>query len=375
MSTDHATPRPALPLVLALLAAAPVYVAYAASYLGRCSTSRSWSCPGRKFWRRATMRGSLRVSEGHLALGLAFGLMAYATLTRRSVRPVLWLAAAGFGRRESVSGVARALAVPVDSRPMPMAERTATLGAMLLGGECPSRWPVVGGDQTGYQLSYPRLRECRCLVPTPWSFWGTCHLRHHALHRRVVLRRRVGGSSTSPSASSRRSRSLARPARVWTHRRRVVGGPLLQHAVHGHLIRACRVRAHALRSGAMIGVLAWRRRGARLRRRGQGRLPAGTKLMGVLAPALLAVIFGIAPGAYCCGRARPSASVWWRCWSSPCYLRNAAATGNPIFRSDPGSSAAATRRPRAARRLRRLPRDAQKAWAGAYGSWRRAPLS
>src|SRR5207244_9055842 len=33
--------------------------------------------------------------------------------------------------------------------------------------------PPVGGDQTKYQLAYPRLYAAAGgLVPTPWSFWG-----------------------------------------------------------------------------------------------------------------------------------------------------------------------------------------------------------
>src|SRR5439155_413449 len=46
--------------------------------------------------------------------------------------------------------------------------------ALVLVAEVPTMLaPPVGGDQTKYQLVYPRLYALAGgLVPTPWSFWG-----------------------------------------------------------------------------------------------------------------------------------------------------------------------------------------------------------
>src|SRR5947199_10263607 len=46
--------------------------------------------------------------------------------------------------------------------------------ALVLATEVPTMLaPPVGGDQTKYQLVYPRLYALAGgLVPTPWSFWG-----------------------------------------------------------------------------------------------------------------------------------------------------------------------------------------------------------
>src|SRR5947209_4784403 len=46
-------------------------------------------------------------------------------------------------------------------------------GALLLAESLAMVAPPVGGDQTKYQLVYPRLYAAAGgLVPTPWSFWG-----------------------------------------------------------------------------------------------------------------------------------------------------------------------------------------------------------
>src|SRR5437867_3983708 len=49
----------------------------------------------------------------------------------------------------------------------------AVCGALLLAESLAMVAPPVGGDQTKYQLAYPRLYAAAGgLVPTPWSFWG-----------------------------------------------------------------------------------------------------------------------------------------------------------------------------------------------------------
>ena len=47
--------------------------------------------------------------------------------------------------------------------------------AVVLLAEAPTWFaPPVGGDQTKYQLAYPRLfAMAGGIVPTPWCFWGS----------------------------------------------------------------------------------------------------------------------------------------------------------------------------------------------------------
>ena len=109
-----------------------------------------------------------------------------------------------------------------------------------------------------------------------------------------------------------------------------------------------------------------------------GGLAGGTKLMGVLAPALLGVVVcatalgrgGIAPAL----RATVGFGLVAMLVASPCYLRNAAATGNPIFPFGYGVFGGSNWSAEAARGLDDYyaayrETHAQKRGAGAYGSW------
>jgi hypothetical protein len=159
------------------------------------------------------------VEEALFALGLGFGLFAHVTLALGEAgvlhAPMLWIALAAatwLGRREIVSGLARAARggrrfVATGSK----VERTAVaLGLVVLAVECLlAMAPAVGGDQTKYQLVYPRIfAEAHALIPTPWSFWGTCSTSSTCSYRGVrAPRRRVGASH------QRRVRCASRPWR------------------------------------------------------------------------------------------------------------------------------------------------------------------
>jgi hypothetical protein len=135
---------------------------------------------------------------------------------------------------------------------------------------------------------------------------------------------------------------------------------------------------------AVLAVLAWRDGGARgwlALGAVMGGFAAGTKLMGVLGPALLGVVIfatasargGLVPAL----RATVGFGLVAMIVASPCYLRNAAATGNPIFPFGYGVFGGENWSAEAARGLDDYyaayrETHMQKRGAGAYGSWREA---
>src|SRR5207253_6130205 len=73
------------------------------------------------------------------------------------------------GAREVVEAVAA-----LDRRALRRNWPVVLVCAVVLAAELPAMLaPPVGGDQTKYQLVYPRLYAAHGgLVDTPWSFWG-----------------------------------------------------------------------------------------------------------------------------------------------------------------------------------------------------------
>ena len=119
-------------------------------------------------------------------------------------------------------------------------ERTAVaLGLVVLAVECLlAMAPAVGGDQTKYQLVYPRIfAEAHALVPTPWSFWGYMQylvnmlftaafvLRGDVLARLINVAFGVLATLAVFSLGRRALRACGR---------HLGGDPLLHHAVHRH---------------------------------------------------------------------------------------------------------------------------------------------
>ena len=337
------------------------------------------------------------LEEAVFALGLGFGLLAYATLALGEMgllrAPVLWATLAGaawLGRRESASGIARAVrAVQRFAIAAPIGERLAVvLALVLLGSECLlAMAPAFGGDQTKYHLVYPRLfAAAGGFVATPWSFWGYMQYLVNMLFtaafvlRGDVLARLINvgfGVLATGAVFSLGRRCFGRTVGLWA--------ALLFFTMPFTatlMIRAWTEFAVALYVlTAMIGVLAWRETGTRswlALAAVMGGFAAGTKLMGVLAPALLGVVVlatAVARGGV---REAVRATVGFglvaMIVASPCYLRNAAATGNPIFPFGYGVFGGRNWSAEAARGLDDYyaayrQTHAQKRGGGAYGSW------
>lgn len=109
--------------------------------------------------------------------GVGLGLLAYVTLLFAAcglLYPQLYalLAALGLGALWHLRGIFR---IKSHADPMPKwGWALILLGGLLLGGEALKLMaPPIGGDQTKYQLVFPRLfAEAHGLIDTPWSFWG-----------------------------------------------------------------------------------------------------------------------------------------------------------------------------------------------------------
>ncbi len=338
--------------------------------------------------------------EAIFALGLGLGLFAYATLALGvlgilrlpALASVLGLAA-WFGRHEAVSGVARGLrAVRRFASTAPLGARVAVMLALVvLVLECLlAVAPVVGGDQTKYQLVYPRLfATSGRFVATPWSFWGYMQYLVNMLFTAAFVLRGDGlarllnvayGVLATGAVYALGRRAFGRAVGAWA--------ALLFFCMPFTatlMIRAWVEFALTLYVlSATIGVLAWRESGHRswlALAAVTGGLAAGTKLMGVLAPALLGVVIlttacarvGLVPAL----RATIGFGLVAMLVASPCYLRNAAATGNPIFPFGYGVFGGRHWSAEAARGLDDYyaayrQTHAEKRGGGAYGSWREA---
>ena len=296
------------------------------------------------------------LEETLFALALAFGLFAYATLALaeagllyRPALAALLVAAAWYGRREMLAGpavAARGLGRWRAGRPGASERAALALAAVVIGAELIMVLaPPVGGDQTKYQLVYPRLyAEAHRIVDTPWSFWGYFQYLVNMLFaaafvlRGDVLARLVNaafGVLTALAVFTAGRRLFARSVGVWSALL-FVTMPLTATL----MIRAWVEFALTLYVVlAVLAVLAWRDGGARswlALGAVMAGFAAGTKLTGLLVPALLAsLVLGYAwrrgaalmPALATTVKFGLIAAVV----ASPCYLRNAVATGNPIF--------------------------------------------
>ncbi len=340
------------------------------------------------------------VEEATFALGLGFGLFAYVTLALGELgvlrAPALWAVLAGaavFAWREAVSGLAGAAR---GARRFALAGSVAArlavaLGVVLLGLECVLVMaPAVGGDQTKYQLVYPRIfAEAGGFVATPWSFWGYMQYLVNMLFtaafvlRGDVLARFINvafGVLATTAVFALGRRCFGRTVGAWAA---VLFFCMPFTATL--MIRAWVEFALTLYVlTAMIAVLAWRETGRQswlAVAAVMGGFAAGTKLMGVLAPTLLGVV--VLATAFARGGWRPAlrATVGFglvaMVVASPCYLRNVAATGNPIFPFGYGVFGGRNWSAEAAKGLDRYyaayrETHAEKRGGGAYASWRDA---
>jgi 4-amino-4-deoxy-L-arabinose transferase-like glycosyltransferase len=132
---------------------------------------------------------------------------------------------------------------------------------------------------------------------------------------------------------------------------------------------------------SLIAVLAWRETGVRswlALGAVMGGFAAGTKLTGMLAPALIGVVVFLTAagrsGVVAACRATVGFGLVAMLVASPCYLRNAAATGNPIFPFGYGIFGGANWSAQAARGLDDYyaayrATHARKGGMGTYDSW------
>src|SRR5437773_9647280 len=205
--------------------------------------------------------------------------------------------------------------------------------------------PPVGGDQTKYQLAYPRLYAAAGgLVATPWSFWGHMQflqnflfaigfaLSDGALARYLngafgvltalalgALTRRHLGEQSGPAAAALFF-TLPITWSMMTH-----AGSDMPVVLYGCL--------------ALGALLDWTETGrpADVRRAGLAAGLAGaSKVMGLLVPALMggALVFLLLRRALPLRRAATLVAgfaIVALLATTPCYVRNAVDTGNPIY--------------------------------------------
>jgi len=255
-----------------------------------------------------------------LAVGLGLGSMTALGLAatghlRATPIAVVGAAVLVAGGRE-LARAGRALEARALGRVWPL----VLVCALVLIAEVPAMLaPPVGGDQTKYQLVYPRLYALAGgLVPTPWSFWGQMQFLPNFVF--------ALGFAASGGAL----------ARLLNGAMGVAAALSLATLVGRHL---------APRAGAIAGALfftlpiTWSlmtHAGVDLAVVLYAALATGSKLMGLLVPALL----GAAVLAVLAWRAEPRRRLAGAglafglvvlVAASPWYVRNAVETGNPIY--------------------------------------------
>jgi hypothetical protein len=204
--------------------------------------------------------------------------------------------------------------------------------------------PPVGGDQTKYQLAYPRLfAMAGGLVPTPWCFWGSQQWLQNFL---FVLAYAVRGENLARclNAVSGVLAALALATLARRHLGRRLG------VVAGALFFTMPMTwSQMTRSGADMSVVAyaalavsawldWTKseRDADLRRTAiYAGLGGASKMMGLLVPALvgIGILVVLARRRPPIGRAIGAALVYGVvaiAILSPWYVRNAIETGDPL---------------------------------------------
>ncbi len=308
---------------------------------------------GRRLLKAVPFEGGLE--ENLFAVGLGLGLLAYVTLALGEVgvlrRPVLLaVLAAGmvFGWRELVAaaaGVPRGLRRWRALRPSRSEQAVIVLGIGLLACEVLMVFaPPVGGDQTKYQLVYPRLfADAHRLVATPWSFWGYLQYLMNMLFaaafvlRGDVLARLVNvlyGGLLTLGVFVLGRRAFSRQTGVWA-----AALFLTMPLTATLMIRAwVEFTLTFYVVAATIALLAWRRSDAHawlaLAALMAG-FAAGTKIIGLLVPAALGIVVLVHVLRVASWRAAVASTIGFglvaAVVASPCYLRNAVDTGNPIF--------------------------------------------
>jgi hypothetical protein len=275
-----------------------------------------------------------------LLAGVGLGLAATGHLRATPVAVALAVMLAA-GARDLVGSV-RAVRPPHGA----LAWAVVAVGIAIGIAEVPTMLaPAVGGDQTKYQLAYPRLwAQAGGLVATPWTFWGQQQFLENFLFasafalRGDVLARLLSGVSGVIA-------TLALAGLVRRHFDRRVA-PLA-----GLLVWSLPMTWSLMsRAGADLPVIAFVALSVRaLLDWAQGQdasdlrrsalfagLAGATKVMGLLIPALvgLGVLVVLARRRVAPGRALTAALTYGLlvlAVALPWYVRNAIETGNPIY--------------------------------------------
>ncbi len=291
-----------------------------------------------------------RATHEHLLAGLAVGLglasmtglgLAAAGLLRPWPLVTAGLLALGAGG-PALAGALRAVRLPRT----PAGWLLVGVCALVLLAESPTWFaPPVGGDQTKYQLAYPRLwAEAGRLVPTPWSFWGQQQWLQNFLFA-IAYALRGENLARLVNAVSGVLAALALATLVRRHLDRrlgVVAGALFftMPMCWSQMVRAS--ADTVLVAYAALAVTAWLdwaagQRASDLRRAGLlAGLAGGSKVMGLLVPALvglgiLAVLLRRRADAGRWASASLTYGLLALALLSPWYARNWAETGNPTF--------------------------------------------
>jgi hypothetical protein len=279
-----------------------------------------------------------------VGLGIA-GVAALALAAAGALRPLPLAELAALAVVAGGRDVVRAMA-GVDGGALRRVWPAILVCAVVLAAELPAMLaPPVGGDQTKYQLVYPRLYAAHGgLVDTPWSFWGHVQflpnfvfalgyaVRGEALARLLnaafgvlaaLALARLVGAHLRPRAGAAAAVVFFTLPMTWSLMTRTASDLAL--LLYAFL--------------AVAAFLAWRAdgRGGDLRRAALlAGLGAGTKLMGPL----LAVLLGLAVVVGCRYRKGSVARTFATATGfallvivagSPWYVRNAIETGNPVY--------------------------------------------
>ena len=221
----------------------------------------------------------------------------------------------------------------------------AVCGLLLLA-EAPTWFaPPVGGDQTKYHLAYPRLyAQAGRLVPTPWSFWGAQQwLQNFLFAIAYALRGEDLARLLNAVSGVLAALGIATLVRRHFDRRLGVVAGALFFTMPMWWSKMVRAGVDAcLVTYTVLAVSAWldwvrRRRPADLRRTGLlAGLAGGSKVMGLLVPALIGIGIlvtlvrrRVAP-ARCIG-ASLTFGFLTLAMLSPWYVRNWVETGNPTL--------------------------------------------
>jgi hypothetical protein len=279
-----------------------------------------------------------------VGLGLA-GMVGLALAALGALRPtpiaLLGAAALAVGRRD-LDRALRGLDPSAARRAWPL----LAVCALVLLVELPTMLaPPVGGDQTKYQLAYPRLYALAGgLVPTPWSFWGQMQFLPNfvfalgfALHGDVLARLLNGAMGVLAALALA---SLVR--RHMAPRAGAIAGALFftLPITWSLMTRAGSDLAVVLYTALAVAAwLAWSAGGSAgdLRRAALlAGLAGGSKVMGLLVPALVGagVLATLAWRTTPLRRAVPVAlgfGLVALLAAAPWYARNVADTGNPIY--------------------------------------------